>query len=63
MQELVKVANINDFKPDTMRMVNIGGHEYLITQVEDKYYAAGMEPSLTDKPISDQQEEAPPRTE
>jgi 3-phenylpropionate/trans-cinnamate dioxygenase ferredoxin component len=40
MPELVEVAKVNDFPSGTMRMVSIGGHEYLIARVEDKYYAA-----------------------
>jgi 3-phenylpropionate/trans-cinnamate dioxygenase ferredoxin component len=40
MQELVQVASVNDFQPGSLRMVNVGGHEYLLARVEDKYYAA-----------------------
>ena len=40
MQNLQDVANVNELKPGTMKMVNIDGHEYLIARVEDKYYAA-----------------------
>lgn len=40
MPNLAEIASVNDFKPGTMKMVNIGGHEYLIARVEDKFYAA-----------------------
>lgn len=40
MQNLHEVGRASDFKPGTMKMVNIGGHEYLLAKVEDKYYAA-----------------------
>lgn len=40
MPEFREVANVNDFKPGTMKMVNIDGHEYLIARVENAYYAA-----------------------
>jgi 3-phenylpropionate/trans-cinnamate dioxygenase ferredoxin component len=40
MQEALEVAKVNDFKPGTMRMLNINGHEYLLARVQDKYYAA-----------------------
>jgi 3-phenylpropionate/trans-cinnamate dioxygenase ferredoxin subunit len=40
MQEPRELANINDLKPGMMKMVNIGGHQYLLARVQDKYYAA-----------------------
>ena len=40
MQDLKEVANVNDFKPGTMKMIEVDGHEYLLARVEDKYYAA-----------------------
>jgi len=29
MQEFIEIAKVDGFKPGTMRMVIIGGHEYL----------------------------------
>ena len=40
MQEFVEVAKTDDFKPGTMKLVSIPGHEYLLARVQDKYYAA-----------------------
>jgi 3-phenylpropionate/trans-cinnamate dioxygenase ferredoxin component len=40
MPELPELANTNDFKSGTMKMVNLGGHQYLLARIEDKYYAA-----------------------
>jgi 3-phenylpropionate/trans-cinnamate dioxygenase ferredoxin component len=40
LQDLIEVGNVNDFKPGTMKRVIVGGHEYLLARVQDKYYAA-----------------------
>jgi 3-phenylpropionate/trans-cinnamate dioxygenase ferredoxin component len=40
MQDLHEVGKVYDFQSGTMKKANIGGHEYLIARVEDKYYAA-----------------------
>ena len=40
MQEFIEVAKVDDLKSGTMRMVKIGGHEYLLARIQDKYYAA-----------------------
>src|SRR5512141_1046756 len=40
MSELLEIGKIKDFKPGTMKMAEIGGHQYLLARVQDKYYAA-----------------------
>jgi 3-phenylpropionate/trans-cinnamate dioxygenase ferredoxin subunit len=40
MQQLPELATTNDLKPGSMKMVSIGGHQYLLARVQDKYYAA-----------------------
>jgi 3-phenylpropionate/trans-cinnamate dioxygenase ferredoxin subunit len=40
MPDLQEVATVDDMQSGAMKMVNIGGHEYLLAKVENKYYAA-----------------------